>query len=254
MLLESSWKQQIKDVDGRREIAILSDHNEAVRFAAKHFVTLGSEAIRERGYFHVALSGGSTPKAIFHLLAQPEFRNDIDWSKVILWWSDERCVEPTHVDSNYRMAMDSGFSDLPILDEHIHRLHGELEPQKAAELYEEEIRERLPEQRFDLIMLGMGPDGHTASLFPNTEGLKVTGQNVTANHVPQKETWRLSLTFECINNARAIVFYAMGSGKAEMLKDMLGSKADHYPAGHIGTKTSPALWIVDEAAANDLNT
>ncbi|NGX57435.1 MAG: 6-phosphogluconolactonase, partial [Chlamydiae bacterium] len=182
----------IRSVDARRNIAILKDKDETVRFCVKHFISLANEAIEKRGFFFVALSGGSTPKVIFQQLAQPQYRHEVDWSKVMLFWSDERCVPPTDLDSNYRMAMDAGFSSLPVLQEHIFRMHGETDPQKAADDYNQLIIERVPEQKFDLVMLGMGEDGHTASLFPGTEGLKVEDRWVIANYVPQKETWRLS--------------------------------------------------------------
>jgi len=242
--------QQIKSVDSRRDIAILNTQGEMVRYAVKHFITIANESIKKRGEFHVALSGGSTPKVIFQRLAQPENRQEVDWSKVKLYWSDERCVPPTDLESNYRMAMDAGFSSLPVLPEHIFRLHGELDPQKAADDYNELIQGHLPNQQFDLVMLGMGGDGHTASLFPGTEGLAVNDRFVIANYVPEKETWRLSFTFKLINLSRHIAFYAMGPGKADMLKRVLsGNESPPLPSQNVGTEQTKALWIVDQDAA-----
>jgi len=242
--------KQIKSIDSRRDIIILKTQGEMVRFCVKHFIAIANESINDHGQFNVALSGGSTPKVIFQRLALPENRHEVDWSKVMLYWSDERCVPPTDLDSNYRMAMDAGFSSLPVLPENIFRLHGELEPQKAADEYNELIRDHLPNQQFDLVMLGMGGDGHTASLFPGTEGLAVDDRFVIANYVPEKDTWRLSFTFKLINHARHIAFYAMGPGKAEMLKRVLSKpEAPPLPAQNVGTEKSKALWIVDQDAA-----
>jgi len=253
MKTDLSWKQQIKPVDSRRDIAILGSQDETVRFCVKHFIAVANESINDHGSFYVALSGGSTPKVIFQQLAQPEYRHEVDWSKVMLFWSDERSVPPTDLDSNYRMAMDAGFSSLPVLPEHIFRLHGELDPQKAADEYNDLIQERIPNQQFDLVMLGMGGDGHTASLFPGTDGLKVENRFIIANYVPQKDAWRLSFTFKLINQARHIAFYAMGGGKAEMLKRVLSKpESPPLPSQNVGTEKTKALWIVDREASAQL--
>ncbi len=226
MKTDLSWKTKIKSVDSRRDIVILPDQDETVRFSVKHFLTLANQAINDHGFFYVALSGGSTPKVIFQQLAKPEYRHEIDWSKVMLFWSDERTVPPTGLDSNYRMAMDAGFSILPVLPEHIFRFKGEIDPAKAAEDYNRIIDETVPGRQFDLVMLGMGPDGHTASLFPGTSGLEIKDRLAIANYVSQKDSWRLSFTFSLINGAKNIAFYAMGEGKAEMLKRVLGKDED----------------------------
>ena len=253
MKTDLSWKSKVKSVDSRRNIAILQDRDETVRFSVKHFIALAKEAIDDHGFFYVALSGGSTPKTIFQQLAKPEFKHDVDWSKVMLFWSDERCVPPTNLESNYRMAMDSGFSSLPVLPEHIFRIKGEIDPAKAADDYNHLIAETVPDHQFDLVMLGMGPDGHTASLFPATSGIEANDRLVIANYIPQKETWRLSFTFNLINHAKNIAFYTMGEGKAEMLTRVLGKDEEPpLPAQRVGTAKTKALWIADEAAAKDI--
>jgi len=248
------WKQLIQSVDSRRDLAKLNTEGEMVRYSVRHWISQANQAIAERGYFFVALSGGSTPKAIFQKLAQPEYRSEVDWSKVMLFWSDERCVPPTDLDSNYRMSMDAGFSSLPVLSENIFRLHGELDPQRAADNYQEIIEERVPGQKFDLVMLGMGGDGHTASLFPGTTGLQEKERLVIANYIPEKEAWRLSFTLRLINQARHIALYAMGAGKTVMLKRVLSKpETPPLPSQLVGTESAKALWIVDNEAAQNLS-
>jgi len=253
MKTDLSWKQHIQSIDSRRDLAKLGTQGEMIRFSVRHWVSLAKQAISERGKFFVALSGGSTPKAIFQKLAQPEYRSDVDWSKVMLFWSDERCVPPTDLESNYKMAMDAGFSSLPVLPENIFRLHGESDPQKAADDYQEIVRERIPGQQFDLVMLGMGGDGHTASLFPGTEGVQERDRLIIANYISEKDTWRLSFTFKLINQARHIALYAMGPGKAEMLSRVLSEpEKPPLPSQLVGSEETKALWIVDKEAAQSL--
>ncbi len=245
-----NWEKQVQIVDRRRKVAILENRDDMIRFCAQHFVATAQEAIQQRKQFYVALSGGSTPKVLFQQLAKPEYRHDVDWSKVHLFWSDERTVPPTDLDSNYRMAMDAGFASLPVLPEHIHRLQGEIDPQKAATDYQTLIHDCVPGQVFDLVMLGMGSDGHTASLFPGTDGLSVNDRLVIANWVEEKQTWRLSFTYPLINKARQIVVYTMGAEKAAMLAKVLsGMESPPLPSQEVGTETTPALWIVDKDAA-----
>lgn len=235
------------------ELIIPGDYDATLHFSVEHFVTACRDAIRDRGLFAVALSGGSTPKAIYELLCQHPYSDEIEWDKVHLFWSDERSVPPDHLDSNYRMAMEAGFEKMPIPPGHIHRMVAEKEISQNARLYEQKIRTILEDHAFDLIMLGMGEDGHTASLFPQTEALKVGGHLVTANHVPQKETWRMTLTYECINDAVQTVFYVMGSSKAAMIARVFNEEPS-LPCQFVGTPDHPALWIADESAASALST
>jgi 6-phosphogluconolactonase len=217
-------------------------------FCADHFLQVYQESLAEHGSFSVALSGGSTPKALFSLLTKEPYTLKFDWSKVFLFWSDERSVAPDDPDSNYHMAMQAGFSGVPLPENHIHRMVAEENIEQNALKYEALIRDHLKGRGFDLIMLGMGEDGHTASLFPGTKGLKTTGRLVIANYVPQKNTWRMTLTFECINHARHIAIYVLGKSKQKMLKESLSRKG-LYPIENIGTEQSKALWIVDDEAS-----
>ncbi len=231
------------------QMIVPGDYDATLHYAVQHFVTLCRDAIQDRGMFAVALSGGSTPKALYELLCQPPYSLEIDWDKVHLFWSDERSVPPTHADSNYQMALKAGFSKVPLPPAHIHRMVAETDLSKNADRYEKKILTVLEDRTFDLVMLGMGDDGHTASLFPGTEGLKETGRLVTANYIPQKKTWRMTLTFEGINSANHTVFYVMGSSKAPMLSHVFNTPPT-LPCQLIGTADHPALWIVDKAASS----
>lgn len=206
------------------------------RFAAEAFVMLSSEAVRERGRFTVALSGGSTPKKLYEMLASEEFRNRIEWGNVHVFWGDERCVPPNSPNSNYRMANDALLSKVPIPAGNIHRFFAELgDPQKIAKKMELEIRasfslevnaatneEGFP--RFDLIFLGMGTDGHTASLFPETSALNEQKRAVIENFVPKFDSYRLTFTYPAINNARNIIFLITGKDKLEILESALAKE------------------------------
>ncbi len=232
--------------DARRDIVKGGDPEKTLSFCADHFVKVHEESVSKRDSFYVALSGGSTPKALFSLLTKPPYVSKINWSKVHLFWSDERSVGPQDPESNFHMAMEAGFSKVPIPVSQIHRMVAEKEIEQNALAYEKLIKGH----EFDLVMLGMGEDGHTASLFPGTEGLKVKNRLVIANYIPQKNTWRMTLTFECINAASHIAIYVLGKSKQEMVKQTLTSQEGLYPIEHIGTEQHKALWILDDAAAS----
>lgn len=231
------------------ELLVPGDYDATLHFCVEHFITTCRDAIQDHGQFFVALSGGSTPKALYETLCQPDYSSEIEWDKVHLFWSDERSVPPTSPDSNFHMAMKAGFEKMLLLPAHIHRMVAETDIEKNALAYEEKILKTLEGQCFDLIMLGMGEDGHTASLFPGTEGLKMKGRSVIANYIPQKDTWRMTLTFDCINDATQTVFYVLGKSKAEMLARVFTTDPT-LPCQLVGTPDHPALWIADEAAAS----
>lgn len=233
----------------RRELIVPGDTEATLAFCLEHFIAACETAIADNGHFFVALSGGSTPKVIFERLCKPPYKERIEWSKVYLFWSDERSVPPENKESNYHMAMEAGFKSVPVPPEHIHRMVAEKDIEQNALNYEKTIRKVLGSHPFDLIMLGMGEDGHTASLFPGTEGLKAKGRLAIANHIPQKNTWRMTLTFECINQAKNIAVYVLGAGKKEKLAEVFSTDR-LYPCQEAGTKVNKALWIADEAAAS----
>ncbi len=228
-------------------LLVPGNKDETLDFCVSHWIQAAQTAIQERGAFYVALSGGSTPSAIFSKLAS-DHEGSIDWKKVHLFWSDERSVPPTHEDSNYRMAMDAGFARLPIPEDNIHRIEAEDDVGKGAEEYEQCIKETLNNEPFDLIMLGMGDDGHTASLFPNTTALDETTRLVVANFVPEKDTWRVTMTYPILQVARQTVVYVLGKNKNDMLYRIL-VKNEPLPSHSIGTNMNKATWIADEDAS-----
>lgn len=249
------WKNLIKNLDEKSDIIIPGNEEATLLFCVDQFVDIANRCIEDQGYFSVALSGGSTPKAIYQRLSSPPFRDKINWDKVLVFWSDERSVKPTDSKSNYHMAMEAGLKSLPLRKENIFRMHAESEIEKHAADYEQQILKHIPSKRFDLVMLGMGDDGHTASLFPKTHGLHPQSQLVIANYVPQLDTWRMSLTFKCINSAKYINIYVLGSSKASMVHQVLtvDYEPDLYPVQAIGTPEHRALWILDEGAASKLS-
>lgn len=249
-----TWTDKVQTYNKRSDIALFDTSQEAVVFAASHFIAVATEAIQKHDFFSVALSGGSTPKAIFAELAKPTQREKVDWSKGLFFWSDERAVPPNNPDSNYHMAMTNGLQTLGIPEDHIFRMHAEENIEENAINYEHAIRKNVPSGSFDLMMLGMGDDGHTASLFPKTHGLHADERLAIANFVPQKQCWRMSLTFKCINDAAHIAVYVLGNSKAEMLKAALSGpfEPDNIPIQNIGLPQRHALWIIDRDAANAL--
>lgn len=244
----------IHPFDDRRDIIIAGSQDDTISFCVKDFIRIANEAIKARGLFSVALSGGSTPHAIFERLAKKENAGRIAWDKVLIFWSDERSVPPEDPESNYRMAFDSGLRLLPIPPSNIYRMKAESNIQENAAAYEELIKKNVPAQTFDLIMLGMGDDGHTASLFPHTEGLDVKDHAVIANYIPQKKTWRMTFTFAQIHKARNIRLYVIGAKKAEMLNKVLHSpfQPHELPSQAVGTSLCKSLWVADQAAASTL--
>jgi 6-phosphogluconolactonase len=224
--------------------------------AAEEFVRVGHAAIAERGRFTVALSGGSTPRSLYSLLAK-DYAN-FAWSKAFLFFGDERHVPPDHPDSNYRMVKEALLSKAPIPSENVYRVRAELpEPAAAASEYEERLRSSFNLQpgefpRFDLILLGLGPDGHTASLFPNSEGLKEQSRLVIANWVEKFKTHRITFTFPVLNHASDVMFLSSGTDKAEMVREILeGERTPPFPAQQVQPQ-GRLLWMLDEAAAAKL--
>lgn len=255
MTIDSSCKGRIQNVDDRKNIIICIDKEKTIDFSVNHWFELSQQSIKERGKFAVALSGGSTPKAIYQKLCSSPIKEKIQWKKILLFFGDERSVLPTSEESNYHMAMEAGFKNVPLLRQNIFRMQAEHNIQKMAKEYEKLVKKEI-NGIFDLVMLGMGDDGHTASLFPDTQALKEGESLVTANEVLQKKTWRMTLTFPCINQSRNIAFYVIGPSKQEMLRKVLlptpGSET--YPSQLVGAEKNKALWIVDEKAALLLKT
>ncbi len=239
-------------------IITLPDFESLARAAAEHLIKLAREAIEARGCFAVALSGGSTPRGAYALLATDELAGQLDWSCIHVFWGDERCVPPDHPDSNYRMARQALLDHVPLPAENIYRIRGELEPEEAAAQYERTLRtffSASPEQtvpEFDLILLGMGDDGHTASLFPGSAALHERNRWVVASCVDKLGAWRVTLTPVVINSAANVTFLVSGAGKAESLRQVLTGpdQPDHLPAQIVKPDGARPLWMVDGAAAS----
>lgn len=238
-------------------LQVFADASEVARAAALRFIEIARESIAARGRFSVALAGGSTPKRIYELLASDELSNELDWSKVHIFFGDERTVPPDDAESNYRMANEALLARVALPEQNIHRMRGEGDAVANARLYEDELRGYFDGEdwpQFDLIMLGMGDDGHTASLFPETRALDVNAAWVTANWVEKFDTFRVTLTVPAINHARHIMFIVTGASKAERLAEVLHGAHEprRLPSQLIQPHEGALAWFLDEAAAAKL--
>lgn len=209
-----------------------------------------------RGSFSAALSGGSTPKMLYSFLAEPENQERLSWADIHLFFGDERHVPPDHPNSNYRMVYETFLSKVPIPEENFHQVMTTLDPRMAAFHYEENLRAHFDSlwPRFDLVLLGMGTDGHTASLFPKTAALNEEQRWFVANFVPGQQVWRLTLSKSAINAARKIVVLVSGQSKAGMLSEVLTGKHDPYnkPVQLIAPVDGEMAWLIDSEAAKHL--
>jgi 6-phosphogluconolactonase len=235
-------------------IRVAPDVAALARQAADTIQDVASTAISQAGRFSIALSGGSTPKTLFELLAA-EYKQKIDWSNSHIFWSDERCVPPDDADSNYKMARETLLDHISLPASNIYRIKGELDPAEGASQYEQTLHTYFHDQlpRFDIILLGMGDDGHTASLFPGTEALNERQRWVIPNHVATvKQTWRITFTVPVINNAANVMFLIAGTGKAARLKQVIQGAytLNELPSQLIKPTNGNLIWAVDHAAAS----
>jgi 6-phosphogluconolactonase len=241
------------------EIRTLTTPQELFAAAAEEVVHAANEAVAQRGRFTIALAGGSTPKSLYNLVAT-NARTTLPWDRMFFFWGDERHVPPTDPESNYRMAEEAMLSKVPVPPGNVFRIQTENpEAAAAAEDYEKAIRKFFglePGQfpRFDLILLGMGPDGHTASLFPGTTALQEKSRLVVANWVEKMKTHRITLTLPVLNAARCVTFLVSGTDKAPALKSVLEENvlAEQYPAKLIKPSDGKLIWLIDRAAASQL--
>jgi 6-phosphogluconolactonase len=241
-----------------REIIICRDIAELSRQSAERFSQLVNQSVQGSGCFTVALSGGSTPKHLYSLLASPDYKERIPWNNVHLFWGDERCVPPDHPESNFGMVRESLLSKIKIPAENIHRMAGEREPQAAAAEYEKHLQEffglesgALP--RFDLILLGIGEDGHTASLFPGSDALDETERLVIAPFVEKLNSYRLTLTLPVLNSGAEVWFLVTGASKADAVKKVLRGSAD-LPAAKVQPVNGRLVWFITQDAAPGVST
>jgi len=233
------------------EIKVLPDSAGIAVEAAERVIAAANRAAGEGRSFSIALAGGSTPKALYELLASEAYKSRIDWPRVEVFFGDERTVPPDHKDSNYRMANETLLSRVPIPGDNVYRMAGEVEPNEAAKEYGQMLKEKFGEGGMDLVLLGMGDDGHTASLFPATEALKETKHRCVANFVPKLSTWRLTLSVPFINRADNVMFLVSGASKAARLQEVLEGPRDptRLPSQLIQPATGRMTWLVDAPAA-----
>lgn len=245
-----------------REVRILADGATIARRSAQEIVTAATAAAKERGAFTIALAGGSTPKTLYGLLLNDAaFRDKIPWDKVQVFFGDERHVPPDHYDSNFRMANEAMLSKAALKPEQVHRIKGEYpDTDKAAREYEQELRSyfRLTDgqvPRFDVILVGMGNEGHTLSLFPGTKALHDNGRLVAANWVGKLYTERVTFTAPVPNNAALVIFMVTGADKAPALKAVLEGpyEPEQLPSQLIQPKNGRLLWLIDLAAGSMLS-
>ena len=242
-------------------VKVASTEDGCAYAAASFFQQSVVVAVQSRGLARVAISGGSTPKAVFALLANPTepFLTAIPWAALHLFWVDERCVGPEDSESNFGMTRKAMLDEVPLPPENVHRMEGELDPEEGASRYEAVLRNAFKLEggqtpTFDLIVLGMGDDGHTASLFPHTDALHEMSRLVVANHVPQKDTWRLTLTWPVITQGREVAFLIEGANKAQIVKAVFAGvyEPEDHPSQLIRPASGRMTLLMDEPAAREL--
>lgn len=238
------------------KIRILKNSDELAEAAARRWIELADQSIKRSGAFHVALSGGSTPRKLFQLLAQPEYAQQVQWQNVHIYFGDERAVPHDHPDSNYRMAKETLLDHVSIPESQIHPIHADPATiRECADQYASILKHELQEVDgfpcFDLCLQGIGDDGHTASLFPDTDILNEQQRSVAEVYVEKFESWRISITFPVLENARTVLFLASGDGKSKILHEVLESEGKlKYPVQRINR--NEIEWFLDAAAARKL--
>ena len=248
----------------RAPVEVFATSDVLMEAAAERFVRFASGAIGVSGRFAVALSGGSTPRRLYTLLATDPYAARVDWPRVHVFWGDERCVPPGNPASNYRMAREALLDHVPVPEAKVYRIHGEDDPTEAAAAYERELRAAFatpegpprcaPGSRFDLVLLGMGDDGHAASLFPGTAAVRETTRWVVAHHVAAMSMWRITLTPLVINAAAEVAFLVSGLEKAAILRKVIEGPfgPDKLPAQVVAPRDGRLHWLVDATAARHL--
>ena len=240
------------------EIRILNSLADLSQAAAAEFIALAVEAMRSKGRFCVSLCGGSTPHGLYTLLAN-QAQHSLPWEKIYLFWGDERHVPPDHPESNYRMAFEALLSKVPIPSENIFRVPAqEKDADAAARAYEQTLtsffhlnRGEFP--RFDLMLLGMGPDGHTASLFPGTRALHEKTRLVVGNWVDKLNVYRITMTLPVLNYSECVLFLVSGRDKANVLREVLENQTEEMPASLVRPTNGRLVWIIDREAGSALS-
>src|SRR4051812_20777358 len=236
------------------EIAVLPDPAAVAKEAADRIVAASAEAVAAAGRFSIALAGGSTPKALYQLLAAEPYRSQIDWTRFEVYFGDERCVPPTHAESNYRMADEALLSKVPIPADNVHRMRGEIEPQEAAKEYGLMLKQKFGDGGLDICLLGMGTDGHVASIFPGTPAASEKEHRVIAQFVEKSTTgksWRITMTPVFLNRSRRVMLLVAGKEKAARVKEVMEEEPDplRQPVQLIDPGATQVTWLMDVAAA-----
>jgi 6-phosphogluconolactonase len=237
-------------------ILIANSMDAWIKWGAEWISNQASISIRDRGRYSLVLSGGGTPKPVYQRLSQLLVSQQIEWRKFFIFWGDERCVPPDDPQSNFRMAKETLLDDVAIPPENIFRIKGELDPAEAAQDYEQRISDFFSQgaSRFDTILLGLGEDGHTASLFPGTPGLEVRDRLAIENPHPYSGSWRVTLTYPTINASHSILFLVAGKNKAQVTAECIQNPDNppDYPAKNITGSENPPSWLLDKDAASNL--
>lgn len=238
------------------EIKISSDKNKLIQESAAYIAGLIKKSIKEKDRCTFVLSGGSTPKSLYETLASEKYREMIEWSKVHLFWGDERCVPPDHPDSNYRMAKEALIDHIDIPQRNVFRIPAEQEPGEAAREYEETIKKNVGGSMqfpvFDIILLGIGEDGHTASLFPGTGALKEKQRWVSEVYVPQLDAYRITLSLPVINNGRDVIFLVAGESKADVVRKIINGIDTTSPSAQVDPINGNLFYFIDKPASEEI--
>jgi 6-phosphogluconolactonase len=233
-----------------RTVEVFASAGDLFHAAAHKVADIISACLEKKPFCSIALSGGSTPRRLYELLARNE-GSPIDWRRVHVFFSDERNVPPEDLESNFRMAKESLFASGLVPESNIHRIHGEFSADEGARSYEEEIKRLLgDEPAFDLILLGLGPDGHTASLFPDSPALSENKRSVASNRVEKLRSDRITFTFPLLNRAEHVMFLASGADKAKIARSVLSGEGD-YPSQHVKPTKGELLWMLDKDSASE---
>ncbi len=242
------------------EFEIHPDSHALFQSAAEKFVQIANDAIIKRGVFFVALAGGNTPRELYVLLAQENWRTRAPWPQTHIFFGDERCVKPDHQDSNYRMALEALIGKIDIPAGHVHRIRGDDDPETAAAAYEIEIINvfsvaGIKKPRFDLVLLGLGNDGHTASLFPETSALYEKEKLVVVNYVEKFKSYRLTMTLPLLNASRSVIFLVSGENKTAIIEEIFKNteRSFQYPSELVQPSDGKLLWMLDHAATAALH-
>lgn len=233
------------------KIRVLPDPAGVADAAAEHVLQLARGAVSATGVFSMALAGGNTPRLLYQKLAFEPLMNQMPWANVHVYFGDERCVPPTHPDSNFRMASETLLDLVPIPPGNIHRMRGEIEPQAAAIEYGQLLKQTFGDGGLDLAILGMGEDGHTASLFPGSPALDEMEHRCLGVYVEQVKAWRLTLSAAFLNRSKEILFLVTGASKAPTLHEVLEGERDSHrlPVQLVAPTDGRVVWLLDAAAA-----